>query len=318
MKTDISVVVCTYNRADMIGPALGSLGQQETFGTINFEIVVVDDGSTDQTQRVVDAQRNVAPVPIRYLRQEHLGIAAARNRGVRGSNGEWIAFFDNDQVAERNWLTRLFERARTENADCVGGTYFLQLPDNCDFELDPALRRLLGENPRMAQERCSPHSGLDPRKHDVIPLTGNVLVKRTLFERIGLFSEGRLYGEDREFFRRAQRAGARFAVAPRAVIYHIVPWLRLTESYLLSTTAKGGRTNAEIDDYAHVLWSAFLRLGYTLMVTLPRLGYALLLGDHGAILARKCSFRFSLENIAVALRRSLGVSPKTITQVQRL
>ena len=309
MKTDVTVVVCTYNRADMLAPALGSLREQQTLGKFDFEIVVVDDGSIDQTECVVLAQRNAAPVSIRYVRQERSGIAAARNRGVRESNGDWIAFFDDDQIAETNWLARLVEKAGIEDADCVGGPYLLRLPDSCDFELDSTLRRLLGENPLMQHERNISYSGLDPRKHEVSPGTGNVLVKRVLFERIGLFSEGRHYGEDREFFRRARKAGARFAIAPSAVIYHVVPAPRLTESYLLSTAAKGGQSQAEIDDYQAVLWRALLRLGYTCVVTLPKLVYALLLRNHSAILARRCSVRFSLQYIAVALRRTPGMSP---------
>ena len=313
MKANASVVVCTYNRADMLDPALGSLREQQTFGKVDFEIVVVDDGSIDQTERVVLAQRNAASVPIRYVRQERSGIAAARNRGVRESNGDWIAFFDDDQIAETNWLARLVEKAGIEDADYVGGPYLLRLPENCGFELDSTLRRLLGENPLMQHERNVSYSGLDPRKHEVSPGTGNVLVKRAIFERIGLFSEGRHYGEDREFFRRAQKAGARFAIAPSAVVYHVVPASRLTKSYLLGTAAKGGRSQAEIDDYQAVLWRALLRLGYTLIVTLPKLGYALLLRNHSAILARRCSLRFSLQYIAVALQRSLGMQRKILS-----
>lgn len=299
----VSIIVCTFNRAGMLDDALTSLRDQQTYGKVEFEIVVVDDGSIDLTERVVAAQQNASTVSIRYARQEHNGVAAARNRGVREATGDWVAFFDDDQIAQGNWLIQLIDKARAEGADCVGGPYLLRLPGDCDPGLDPTIRRLLGEEPLMMQEWDSFDSGLDPRKREPLPGTGNVLIKRTLFEQVGMFSESRVYGEDREFFRRAKRSGARFAIAPCAVIYHIVPQSRLTASYLLRTAADGGQSQAEIDDYKDVRWNAFLRLGHLLMVTIPRLGYAFLLRDQTGILARKCSLRFSLEYIAVALRR---------------
>ena len=302
----VSVVVCTLNRAEMLDGALTSLREQQTFGKIKFEILVVDDGSIDSTERVVSAQQNASTVSIRYLRQDHAGVAAARNRGVIESLGDWIAFFDDDQIAKSDWLIRLMEKAVEKNVDCVGGPYVLRLPADCERGLDPTIRRLLGEEPIMMQE----HSSLDPdvgsQRREAIPSTGNVLIKRTLFDQVGLFSESLTYGEDREFFRRAMKAGARFATAPYAVIYHIVPSSRLTQEYLLHIAAIGGQSQAEIDEYKIVLGRAFLRFGRLMVVAVPRLGYAFALRNRPGILGRKCSIRWSLEYIAVALTRWKG------------
>jgi glycosyltransferase involved in cell wall biosynthesis len=299
----VSVVVCTLNRADMLDGALKSLREQQTDGSIKFEILVVDDGSSDSTGRVVAAQQNVAPISIRYLRQDHAGVAAARNRGVIEAVGDWIAFFDDDQIAESNWLIRLTEKAVEKNADIVGGPYLLRLPPNCELGQDPTIRRLLGEEPTMMREDSSTDTGLHPRKREAIPSTGNALVRRTLFDQVGMFSEGMVYGEDREFFRRAIKAGACFATAPCAIIYHIVPSSRLTDRYLLHTAAIGGRSQAEIDEYRIVLWRALLRFVHLVVVAVPRLGCAFALRNRAGILGRRCSIRWSLEYIAVAMRR---------------
>ena len=72
----VSVVVCTLNRAEMLDGALTSLREQQNLGKIKFEILVVDDGSIDSTERVVSAQQNASTVSIRYLRQDHAGVAA--------------------------------------------------------------------------------------------------------------------------------------------------------------------------------------------------------------------------------------------------
>ncbi len=298
----VSVVVCTFNRAEMLQSALVSLCGQEIRG-IKFEIVVVDDGSTDSTASVVSRQQDASAVAVRYVRQEHSGVAVARNRGVTEAKGDWIAFFDDDQVAEKNWLARLTEKALQKRADCVGGPCLLRLPVGCDSKLDPTIRRLLGEEPLMMKERSSVDAGVNPLRSQPIPGTGNVLVKRALFDEIGLFSAHRSCGEDREFFKKAMKAGARLAVAPAAIVYHIVPLRRLTENYLLQTATDGGKSQAEIDDYREALWRAALRLGHLFIVTVPRLAYALLLRNRASALGRKCSIRFSMEYIAVALRR---------------
>lgn len=302
----VSIIVCTFNRADMLDAALVSLKSQQTSEKVEFEIVVVDDGSTDSTDRVVAAQQDNSPVPLRYTRQEHAGVAAARNRGIKKASGDWIAFFDDDQIAERNWLIQLIEKARAEDADCVGGPSLLKLPVDCDRKPDRTIRRLLGEEPMLRQEGIFLDSGLDPRRHEATIGTGNALVKRSLFEQAGLFSESLVCGEDREFFKRAKKIGARFANAPSAVIYHVIPSERLSAKYLLRQAASGGQALAEIDDYKYVLWHAFLRLGHLLVVNIPRLCGGFLLGNQTGVLGRKCSIRFSLTYITVALRRTKG------------
>src|ERR1017187_2609189 len=140
VRLEITVVVCTYNRAELLRGALESLVRQRTSGHLNYEVIVVDDGSADSTKQVVDAYRHSSSVPIRYVSQMHAGIAAARNRGVRESYGDWIAFFDDDQGAECDWLFRLVENAAA--VDCVGGPYLLRLPEHCDLVLDQTLRSL--------------------------------------------------------------------------------------------------------------------------------------------------------------------------------
>ena len=77
----------------------------------SYDIVVVDDGSTDQTPAVIQSMVKASSVEIRYIRQNNSGVATARNTGVRHALGNWVAFFDDDQIADRDWLIRLLAAA---------------------------------------------------------------------------------------------------------------------------------------------------------------------------------------------------------------
>jgi glycosyltransferase involved in cell wall biosynthesis len=89
----ISVIIPTYNRAECITEAIeGALNQTYT----NYEIIVVDDGSTDNTKEVLEPYRE----KIRYIYQDNAGVSAARNTGIRAALGPWIAFLDSDDI----WL----------------------------------------------------------------------------------------------------------------------------------------------------------------------------------------------------------------------
>jgi glycosyltransferase involved in cell wall biosynthesis len=108
----VSVIIPTFNRAQILGRAIASvLGQ--TF--VDLELIVVDDGSSDETAALI---QNFADVRLRYLQQlQNLGVSAARNRGIAEARGEWLAFLDSDDL----WLPQKLERqfAALQGVDCV-------------------------------------------------------------------------------------------------------------------------------------------------------------------------------------------------------
>ena len=106
----ISVIVPTYNRCEMLADALASLFRQETNGEFSYEIVVVDNASTDATKAVVQQAAAEAPAPVRYVHHDVPGDAPPRNRGIAEARGTWIAFFDDDQLAAPDWLLQLLRR----------------------------------------------------------------------------------------------------------------------------------------------------------------------------------------------------------------
>ena len=109
----ISVVIPTYNRAPLILRAVDSaLGQRG----VTTEVIVVDDGSTDDTEAVLKARNDAR---IRYVPVEHRGACAARNRGVREARGAWIAFLDSDDVWHEDKLETQLRQLRESGADVV-------------------------------------------------------------------------------------------------------------------------------------------------------------------------------------------------------
>ena len=109
----ISVIIPTYNRAACLERSIGSILAQ-TYN--DWELIIVDDGSTDNTKKLVT---NMASSKVRYIYQEHRGACYARNRGIREANGEYIAFQDSDDYWHPSKLEMQMNCMCQENADIV-------------------------------------------------------------------------------------------------------------------------------------------------------------------------------------------------------
>lgn len=105
--TMVSVILPTFNRAQLIGRAIESVLTQDHR---EIELIIVDDGSSDGTAAVIDDARTRDP-RIRYIRQENAGAPTARNRGVAQARGEWIAFQDSDDVWNQGFLSAVLPLA---------------------------------------------------------------------------------------------------------------------------------------------------------------------------------------------------------------
>ena len=107
----VSVVVATYNRADLISETLDSILNQ-TYKI--FELIVVDDGSSDNTEEIV---KNYSDSRLKYIKTDNWGgPARPRNIGIRESKGEYIAFCDNDDLWEKNKLEKQLDIIKNNNA----------------------------------------------------------------------------------------------------------------------------------------------------------------------------------------------------------
>jgi glycosyltransferase involved in cell wall biosynthesis len=197
----IAVVVPTHNRATQLRRLVAGLEAQR--GVPSFEVIVVDDASTDDTWETLTELAASAAVTIRCERlADNAGPATARNVGWRASTAAALAFTDDDCVPQPGWLAALL--AATETADVVQGR---TIPD-------PAQRDQLGPFSRT----------LDIASEDGYYQTCNIAYRRGVLERLDGFYEQFRFpaGEDTDLAWRAKEAGATTTFAPTAVVHHEV------------------------------------------------------------------------------------------------
>lgn len=167
----VSVIVVTYNHARFLKDALESIKRQ-TFK--DYEIILVDDGSTDNTGEIVKGYQG-----IRYIYQEHRGISRARNTAVKAAKGKWVAMLDSDDLWEKDKLQKQVEYLHA-HPDCrIVFTAFRNFTDILEDKLNGRQKDLL----QTVITWCLPTALTDKR----------------LFDEIGLFDESMEYSEDTDW-----------------------------------------------------------------------------------------------------------------------
>src|SRR5581483_756278 len=229
---DISIVICTANRAGDLRDTLDSLFAVRLPG--RAELLVVDNHSTDETRSVVLGAADRAPFPVRYLYEPEDGKYAALNAGIRAAAGRVIAATDDDARFEPDWLERAMDGLDRYACDFVGGRVRplwggpkpLWLAEDCGLHAKVIALLDHGPNVREFGRNIS------------WPLGVNVAYRREVFERVGLFDNrlGRKTGTlrnqaQREWHLRARALGARGFYLPDMVVHHLVKSERLTKQY---------------------------------------------------------------------------------------
>jgi len=187
----VSVVIPTYNRAEMLAQALRSVRAQ-TF--TDYEIVIVDDGSTDGTAEVVGSFTDER---IKYLRQENRGSSAARNAGIDWAEGKYVAFLDSDDA----WLPEKLEVqvAAFERHPTVG------LVSCRSLTIDPSNECVL---PLELLRPPGDEIVADFHREIIVSnrfMTPALVVKREIIERVGGFDESLRYAQDWDLWIRIAR-----------------------------------------------------------------------------------------------------------------
>jgi glycosyltransferase involved in cell wall biosynthesis len=306
---DISIVVCTQNRAAMLRGALASLYDLATDGLFSYEIVVVDNGSTDATPQAIAAASVESNNLLRGIHEPVKGIVPARNRGICEARGRWVAFFDDDQLADSRWLAELFRGASQQHSRVVGGSVHLTFPGGCSRKLHAVVRMLLGE--AAFGEQPQPYGGR------LTPGCGNLMIERSVFEEVGVFERtvsGR--GEDTDLFSRIERVGIAAWYLPTAIVQHLTPPERLEVAYLLGLARRMGegvalRQVAQLGRGRFaLLWVA--KAARTAVVHGPLALLARLQSDRETWLGRRCLIEINNSLLRAGCRLLI---PRVETQV---
>jgi glycosyltransferase involved in cell wall biosynthesis len=247
----LSVVIPTYNRLPILQKCLRALEAQQLQAPIEaYEVVLVDDGSTDAT--VAWVQEQAAALPhVRLIQQDHGGPAEGRNRGVAAARGDVIVFIDSDLVVTPGFLlahARQLQRAWQEQGDRRCFTYGAVI-NTANFE-DPT-----GERHKLRDWSGAYFA------------TGNVAIDRELLEQAGLFDTAfRLYGwEDLELGERLRHLGVRLIRCPEAVGYHWHPPLSLEQIPRLIQVEQERARMGLVFYRKHPTWRVRLIIQYTWM-----------------------------------------------------
>jgi glycosyltransferase involved in cell wall biosynthesis len=232
---DVTVLICTYNRQRLLGSTLDSLAAMRVPAGIRWDVLVVDNNSTDGTRAEVERRVPGFPVPLCCLFERRQGKAHALNTGIAASTAAVVAFTDDDVCVAPDWLGQavrpLIERS---DIDYTGGPVLpaWQVPPPRWISGNPGVFR----GPIALLDYGTETFIFEERRR--IAMGVNMAVRRELIDRVGGFHPGlerkgpSLMGQGQaEFFFRTRRAGARGLYVPGMRLRHHVPGARLTRQY---------------------------------------------------------------------------------------
>ena len=230
----ISVIICTYNRAASLHRALTSLSAMSVPKDIAWEILVVDNNSTDDTKDQTSRFAQSTDINVRYVFEGRQGLNHARNAGIKAAKGELLIFIDDDVEVTDNWLAQMKDAFDRYPVVGVGGKVILketlEKPAWWVAEYDGALGKFdAGDSIILSDDTYT----------SIIGIGANLGFKKSAFDKHGLFRpdldrrKNKLsMGGDVEFARRIKNRGELTMYYPAAVVYHCPVTDRLTKSYL--------------------------------------------------------------------------------------
>jgi glycosyltransferase involved in cell wall biosynthesis len=295
MTVEISIIIPTQRRLEGLARAARSVFVQAGVDAATLELVVVDNDQTPSAAGVAKTLADEAPFPVRYVHEPAAGVANARNAGMTESQGELIAFLDDDEEAPGDWLAALVSAQRRYEADVVFG------PVHARADWDKVGNRLYLERffSRLGPDESGPI--------DHYYGCGDSLVRRGALpdpDRPFSAIRNHIGGEDDLLFGAMQRAGARFAWAADAWVWEDPAPERLKLRYTaLRAFAYGQGASAHCA-------AAGDRLGVARWMVLG-VAQALAFGAYAAVkwLLRSPSFAFSLDRAARGLGKTLWWKP---------
>jgi glycosyltransferase involved in cell wall biosynthesis len=250
---DASVLIATYNRSRLLDETLSCLATMPVSPNLTWEVIVIDNNSTDDTRATVQRHEQTFPVALRYLSERQQGRSSALNAGIALARGHVLAFTDDDVRVQAGWLDAACGalRAGSPTADYAGG------PVRPIWEVPPPEWLDLTRGDLWGTIAIQDHgpqvvSYEEARK---VPLGANMAVRAEVFDAVGGFRPdlGRTGGrlvlgqEVPEWLMRARRAGCSGVYVPAMEVHHHIPASRLTRRYFRRWWFGKGVSRAALD-----------------------------------------------------------------------
>jgi glycosyltransferase involved in cell wall biosynthesis len=237
---DITVVLGTYNRAASLQTTLETFTSLRIPSGLSWELIVVDNNSTDNTRAVVERAARDAKFCIRYIFERTQGRSAALNTGIAAAQGEIVAFTDDDVLLHIEWISALKQAFDKFDCAAIAGrivpVWNHPKPQWLEMEGQQAVVNFeLGE---------------EYKEIGFAPMGANSAFRKEVFSRHGVFrldlgvsgSEHTITCDDTEFGDRLIRAGEKVVYSPDAIIFHPVDPKRTTKKYFLNWYYYNGRS----------------------------------------------------------------------------
>jgi glucosyl-dolichyl phosphate glucuronosyltransferase len=257
---DICVIVCSFNRCNYLPKLLESLKTQ-TLSKERFEILIIDNNSTDDTKKIINTFQESIP-NLKYIFEPRQGLSIARNRGMRETESPLVVYIDDDAYAEPEWLSSFVESfEKNDGVVCVGG------PVKLDWQ---------GERPDWIPERYeSLFTSVDYGTEGIYLTSGNYIVGANMgFRKDWLAGQGGfpenlgrkgyclISGEEALIYKKVFESAHKALYHPGAKVWHRVTNERKTKRWFLKRLFWDGATQPILDSGVEQKKSIYLKGAY--------------------------------------------------------
>jgi glycosyltransferase involved in cell wall biosynthesis len=232
--TKITVILCTYNRCRSLAKALESVALSSLPASVEWEVLVIDNNSKDETRSVVERYCQRYPARFRFIFQPRQGKSYALNTGIREARGDVLAFMDDDVEVDPHWLRNLTDPLNDRKWAGAGGRILPEVGFTPPNWMETNDRYALG--PLAIFDL-----GLVASELGEAPFGTNMAFRKEMFLKHGDFRTdlgpqpgSEIRSEDAEFGERLLMKGERFWYEPSAVVYHAIPPERVKKTYFLA------------------------------------------------------------------------------------
>lgn len=206
-----SIIVPTFNRSEEITELIHSISKLN-FPNSRFELIIADDGSTDNTKAIIENYIEKADIKLSFYTQKNLGPGAARNLGMEKATGDFFIFVDSDCMVDFNWLEAIDNELTKFEADAFGG------PDSYTDDF-PSLLKAINYSMTSFFTTGGIRGHRKKKLGKFYPRSFNMGLSREVYLTIGGFGQLR-HGQDIEFSNRIINSGAKVISIEDAIVYH--------------------------------------------------------------------------------------------------